>query len=165
AVYFYIIGLFSQPSSFTYRTFCLAAIPGKHHPVLYCIILFLQFRKKIIKPAKIGISVPGQLFPLFCELRPRCVDGETELRGIVDQLIPVPAHALASPGEDGVLVYGYARIGDYQIFVYTYYISVPFTFRAGPERIVKTEKVYVRLEKLYAVPFEFITEIRLLSGG
>src|SRR5690606_18328797 len=105
------------------------------------------------------IPVPDKVLLLLRQFEIRLMDWEIEFMRIVHQLVPVPAHALPAPREDGVLVDRKSRIWDHQVFIYSNNVPITLALGAGTVRVIETEEVSVWLQECYSVQFELIAEL------
>ena len=65
--------------------------------------------------------------------------GEAKEVGILNELILPLSHRGATPADNGILVDGFALVGDNQIHIYTHRLAVALTLGAGTDGIVEAE--------------------------
>ena len=89
--------------------------------------------------------------------------GEVELVRIHHKLIPEPTHRVTTPASYSPIVYGARFVGNDQVFVYARNLAPALTPRAGTQRIVEREEVFVRSLELDAISREVGVEESLFA--
>jgi len=78
AVDFHVECFFPEPAAFAFRAGCFAAVAGKHHAVLYFVLVFLEHVEKVVDSVdRRSVSVPKKVFFFVGQLIVGAMDGET----------------------------------------------------------------------------------------
>ena len=155
----YVQRLFAQARAAAFGTGGLARVAGLHHAELDFAPLRVDVFEKFVESVEIFVAAPQQPFLLGRQFVERRVDRESELRGVLHELLLPFAHRLAPPAGHGVLVNGLALVGDHQVLVDADHLAVALAPGAGPQRVVEAEEVFRGAFELDAVGLEARREL------
>ena len=100
SAYAYIAGFRFQTGTVAFRAKCFSAIPGKHHTILYLILIFFKHLEEVINTVEILVSFPKQPALFVRQFIIRSENREVEFLRIVDQLFFPFSHFFTAPTYD-----------------------------------------------------------------
>ena len=160
SAYFNVQGLFPQPAAATGVAGGAAGIAAEHVFVLNLIAVGLYPLEELVDAhdgafvAHGGAGVPQRAFLRIREFAVRLEDGDAVFVGILYYLVLEPAHFFSAPAGDGAVVNAFGLVRDHQVLAHAHDLAQAAAHRAGAQRRVKAEEVFVRLPESEAVALE-----------
>ena len=160
SAYFNVQGLFPQPAAATGVAGGAAGIAAEHVFVLNLITVGLYPLEELVDAhngafvAHGGTGVPQRAFLRIREFAVRLKDGDAIFIGILYHLVFEPAHFFSAPAGDGAVVNAFGLVRDHQVLAHAHDLAQAAAHRAGAQRRVKAEEVFVRLPERQSVTFE-----------
>ena len=160
SAYFNVQGLFPQPAAATGVAGGAAGIAAEHVFVLNLIAVGLYPLEELVDAhdgafvAHGGAGVPQRAFLRIREFAVRLEDGDAVFVGILYYLVLEPAHFFSAPAGDGAVVNAFGLVRDHQVLAHAHNLAQAAAHRAGAQRRVKAEEVFVRLPESEAVALE-----------
>ena len=128
----YVESFPSKPPAVTFSTGGLASKTREHNSVLYlAVLLFFEHLKEVVQTVKPAVAGPDESPLLRCELAERRMNWKIEMVCVVDELVAPSAHLLASPAEDGIVIYAERLVGNDEVGVDTYDVAEAAAYGAG----------------------------------
>ena len=138
-----------------------ARIAGLHHTILDLAALALDVVEEGVEAVKVLITSPEQAFLRLAQGVIWFVNREVEQVSRLDKLLLPLLHRSSTPADDGILIDGFALVGDDQIDIDADGLAVALADGTGSDGVIEAEKMLRRLLELDAVGLEAGRELAL----
>ena len=103
-----------------------------------------------------AVSLPDSIFLFFCQIAPRLEYSNMVPVGVFHDLVFEPAHLLPSPARNRPIIDALRLVRYHQILADADDFAKAAAGRAGTQRAVEAEKIFIRLPKRHSVQLEAV---------